>query len=95
MVTRSPPPHFSLRRAVLLGLCLTGLVGGAFVMGSGLRALATPLECGDMPPEECALERELAVGFARRQVIAGAALALLGIALLFPLRDAYRPPPRP
>ncbi|MCI0669669.1 MAG: hypothetical protein L0Y64_04330 [Myxococcaceae bacterium] len=84
------PPRFSLRRAVLLGACLSCLVGGSWTVGTGRRGLKGDVDCSDQSAEACALERDVRVGIARRQVVAGAALVLLGVALLFPLREAHR-----
>lgn len=86
MATPVPP----LVRAAALGLCLGCLIGGSAVLLHAARTLSTPLDCSGWSEEQCRFEQELATGFARRQLVAGAALVLLGVALALPLRSAYR-----
>jgi hypothetical protein len=78
-----PPAPFSPRRAVLLGLCLSGLAGGLYVGVQGLRA---PPDCAAWSDEQCLFERQLAARLAWRQRVAGGALALLGVAAGLGLR---------
>ena len=71
----------SVVRGALLGLVAGLLVGGLSLFAVGARTVIAGVDCGSLTPEECALEREITLSFARRQVWVGGALALMGVAV--------------
>jgi hypothetical protein len=78
-------------RPILRGLA-AGLVAGFFLGGLvllfvGMRSLVGGPDCGGLTPAECGLEREIVLGLARRQILAGVALALLALASFTYVRD--------
>ena len=68
-------------RGALVGLILGLLLGGVALLALGAIRVMRGFDCAGLTPEECALDREIAVSFARRQVWVGGALALMGIAV--------------
>lgn len=63
-----------------------GLIAGIFLGGLGLllfgtRAIVMGPDCAALTPEECAFERETLRSLGRYQVLAGGALALMGLSL--------------
>jgi hypothetical protein len=71
----------SLLRGVKLGLIAALFGSGLLLMFLGARSIVTGPDCSGLTPTECALERDIVLGFARRQVLVGGALSLLGLAV--------------
>ena len=68
-------------RGALVGLILGLLIGGVALLAVGAVRVVRGFDCAGLTPEECALDGEIAVSFARRQVWVGGALALMGVAV--------------
>jgi hypothetical protein len=86
----------SQARSDVVRAALWGLAAGLFLGGLSLLALAghaylVGADCAGLSAVECALERESAVELGRRQAVAGAALAVLGVAARLWLRTLRRP----
>lgn len=77
-MTRAPSP---VVRGLLWGLLAGLLIGGLGLFVLGAYTAIRGIDCTALTPEECALEREIAVSFAWRQVWVGGALALMGLAV--------------
>lgn len=75
-----------LSRGLVFGLLGGLFIGGAALLGWGALQVFGGPDCTQLSPEECALQREIAVTLGRRQVLFGGALALLGIALFLMIR---------
>ncbi|MGA9523890.1 MAG: hypothetical protein WBV82_20685 [Myxococcaceae bacterium] len=79
-----------LVRGGFLGLIAALFVSGLALMFVGARSIVTGPDCSGITPTECSFERDILMAFARRQVLVGGALSLLGLALwmLFKRRSA-------
>jgi hypothetical protein len=73
-------------RAGLLGLCAGMLLGGFFLLLSGIRAGHMDPDCQGYTEQECALVREAASEVGRVQTISGGCLVALSAALGLVLR---------
>jgi hypothetical protein len=73
-------------RAALFGLCAGMLVGGFFLLISGLRARNLAPDCQGYTEQECALVREAASEVGRVQTVSGGCLVALAAALGLVLR---------
>jgi hypothetical protein len=82
-------PRARLLRAAAIGLAAGFFLGGLYLLAVGGRSIAFGVDCAGATPEQCALERELAVQFARRQVLTGGALALLAVAIAMWIRARF------
>ncbi len=74
-------------RGITWGLLGALVLGGAALAVWGLYLTVGAPDCAGMSPSECALEREIALAFGRRQTLFGAAMAVLGVALAIYLRS--------
>jgi hypothetical protein len=74
-------PLSSVARGSLVGLVVGLLIGGLGLLAVGAVTVLRGIDCAGLTHEECALEREIAASFARRQVWVGGALALMGLAV--------------
>ncbi len=69
-----------LLRGVTIGLIAALFISGLALMALGGRSIFVGPDCSGMTATECAFERDILSGIARRQVLVGGALALLGLA---------------
>jgi hypothetical protein len=79
-VADGPAPR-RLLGAVAAGLCGALIIGGAGLLWSGVRAVTSSYDCMGMPPDECAMEREIATAGGRDQVHVGALFTVVGAGL--------------
>ena len=84
---RSTP---SLKRGVLLGLVSALILGGVVLAVLGWRMSVVGPDCAGLTPEECALEREIALAVGQRQTLFGAAMAVLGVSVALFVRLGAR-----
>jgi len=82
-------PRMRLLRAAAIGLAAGLFVGGLYLLAIGGKTIAFGVDCAGASLAQCALERELAMPFARRQVLAGGALALLAVAIAMWIRARF------
>ena len=79
-------------RAALFGLCAGMLVGGFFLLISGIRARNLDPDCQGYTEPECVLVREAASEVGRVQTVAGGCLVALAAALGLVLRPRASAP---
>jgi hypothetical protein len=89
-----PATLSSTARGALVGLVLGLWIGGVGLMAVGAVKALRGVDCSALTPEECALDREIAISFGRRQVWVGGALALMGVAVFIWARGRSARPPR-
>lgn len=79
--TRGAPAHRrgNLVRAITVGLAVGLVIGGLWLLWTGLRVRSDGIECGTLTTAECDLELEIAMQFSRTQIGLGLGLSLLGI----------------
>jgi hypothetical protein len=80
-------PLSPVLRGLLVGLVAGLLIGGLALFIIGARAVVAGPDCAGLTPEECALHRNIAASLGRRQVWAGGALALMGVAVFMLARS--------
>jgi hypothetical protein len=81
-----------LVRAAAVGLGAGLFLGGAALMAMGARSVWFEIPCDRLSSEECAVERELAISWARWQSLWGLGLLLLALAVFLYVRTVNRQP---
>ncbi len=80
----------TLIRAAVGGLLGGMLLGGLFLVWSGIQPLLFPVNCSGLDAEECFLRREIARALTRSQLLAGLTLASGALVCLLWLRQEDR-----
>jgi len=93
----TPKPKGRLVVAVTVGLVAALLLGGGGMLWSAWSATNAPFDCAGMGPDDCALEQDISVAWAKRQGALGIILTSLGAAMGLALwlterRDAAKRP---
>ncbi|MBX5480530.1 MAG: hypothetical protein IRZ16_01585 [Myxococcaceae bacterium] len=86
------PPYPPAIRGLLFGLIAACVLGGLATVSLGIVRIIRGADCTGLTPSECSLHREIFVGFARRQLIFGAALSLLGVCVWVLTRERLKEP---
>ncbi|HVE87573.1 MAG TPA: hypothetical protein VND93_32170 [Myxococcales bacterium] len=79
---RAPAPASGFIWAVAVGLCAAFLIGGAALGWAGYRTVSRPFDCGGLAQDECVMEQDIALGWARYQLGFGIGLVALGTAMV-------------
>ncbi len=82
-------PRLRLSRAAAIGLAAGLFLGGLYLLALGGHDIVAGVDCAEIGSQQCALERELAMHVARRQVLTGGALALLAVAFAMWIRARF------
>jgi hypothetical protein len=71
-------PSSRLTVAVTVGLAAAMVLGGGWMLWSAWRITHQPFDCAGMAPDDCALEQDIAVAWAKSQNGLGLAITTVG-----------------
>jgi hypothetical protein len=94
----APAPKGRLQLAVAVGLAAAMTLGGGGMVWNAWRITSNPFDCAGMTQDDCAMEQDIAMSWAKTQNNMGLILAVVGIGMGLTLwlterrRDTGAPP---
>src|SRR5262245_47418300 len=81
MADAPPKPKSRVSVAVTVGLAAALVLGGGWMLWSSWRTINQPFDCLGMEPDDCAMEQDIAVAWAKSQNGLGLVITTLGAAM--------------